>query len=403
MTARAPLTLLCIASYHKGDAFLLAAKRAGARVLLLTSRSLEHAEWPREAIDDIYFIPDVEHRWDMTDVIKGVSWLARTVKLDRIVALDDFDVEKAAALREHLRIGGMGDTTARYFRDKLAMRTRAREVGIAVPEFVPVINHGDIRAYLERVPGPWVLKPRSQAAAIGIRKISSAEGLWSALDELGDEQSHFVLERFVPGDVFHVDSLVADHRIRFAVASRYGTPPLETAQEGRVFSSHTLKRRSADERALLAFNQRLLKALGLREGVSHSEFIKGADGTFYFLETSARVGGAHIVDLVEAATGLNLWAEWARLECRPEGDSYRVTPSRRHYAGLLVSLAKQEWPDLSAYDAPEVAWRLRKRHHAGLIVAAPKLERVEALLREYSAGFYRDFFATAPPLTRVGH
>ncbi|MDX2060436.1 MAG: hypothetical protein SFV24_21680 [Gemmatimonadales bacterium] len=401
MTAPAPLTVLCIASYRKGDAFLLAAKRTGARVLLLTSRSLEQADWPREAIDDIYFIPDVDHRWNMADVIKGVSWLARSVKIDRIVALDDFDVEKAAALREHLRIGGMGDTTARYFRDKLAMRTRAREVGIAVPDFVPVINYQEIKDFLARVPGPYVLKPRSQAAAIGIRKLGSGADLWPALEELGDEQSHFVLERFVTGDVFHVDSLVADYRVRFAIASRYGTPPLEAAQEGRVFSTQTLKRRSPDERALLTFNQQLLKALGLREGASHSEFIKGADGTFYFLETSARVGGAHIVDLVEAATGLNLWSEWARLECRREGEPYRISPSRRHYAGLLVSLAKQEWPDLARYDAPEVVWRLHKRHHAGLIVAGPKLERVEALLQQYADGFYSDFFATAPALMRV--
>jgi nitrous oxide reductase accessory protein NosL len=53
--------------------------------------------------------------------------------------LDDFDVEKAATLREHLRIGGMGETTARYFRDKLAMRMKAREAGINVPDFVGIL------------------------------------------------------------------------------------------------------------------------------------------------------------------------------------------------------------------------------------------------------------------------
>jgi len=36
----------------------------------------------------------------------------------RVVTLEDFDVEKVAALREHLRIPEMGDTTTRYFRDK---------------------------------------------------------------------------------------------------------------------------------------------------------------------------------------------------------------------------------------------------------------------------------------------
>lgn len=393
-----PFTVLCIASYRKGDAFLHAAKRLGARVLLLTSKSLETSDWPREALDDIHFVPDVDKAWNMGDVIKGVSWLARSIKIDRIVALDDFDVEKAAMIREHLRVAGMGDTTARYFRDKLAMRAKARESGLEVPDFVPLLNYDDIRQFLANVPGPYVLKPRSMAATIGIRKVATGEDLWPLLEQLGDEQSFFVLERFIPGDVFHVDSIVADDRVRFAMASRYGDPPLETAHDGRVFTTKTLRRRSPDERALLSFNQTLLKALGLKQGVSHTEFIKGrTDGTFYFLETSARVGGAHIVDLIEAASGLNLWAEWARLECRRDDDHYLVTAPKRHYAGLVLSLAKQESPDLSDYDAPEVVWRLAKKHHAGLIVASPKLERVDRLVGQYLEGFYRDFFATAPP------
>lgn len=393
-----PVTVLCIASYRKGDAFLIAAKQLGCRVLLLTSKSLEHSDWPREHLDDIYYIPDVEKKWNMPDVVKGVSFLARTVKIDRIVALDDFDVEKAAALREHLRVPGMGDTTARYFRDKLAMRTRAREAGIAIPDFVPVVNYDEIKAFLRATPGPYVLKPRMMAAAIGIKKVPNAEALWPLLDKLGDEQSFYLLERFVPGDVFHVDSLVSDYRVRFAIASRYGTPPLETSHEGRVFTTRTLKRRSADERALIKFNQQLLKSLGLKQGVSHSEFIKGAeDGKFFFLETSARVGGAHIVDLVEAATGLNLWAEWARIECSPEDRPYQVAPLRREYAGLLVSLARQEWPDLSGYDDPEVVWLLQRKNHAGLIVRSPQLDRVEVLLDGYAGRFYRDFFTSVPP------
>jgi phosphoribosylaminoimidazole carboxylase (NCAIR synthetase) len=393
-----PVTVLCIASYRKGDAFLVAAKKLGCRVLLLTSKSLEHDDWPREHVDDIYYIPDVDKKWSMPDVIKGVSYLARSVKLDRIVALDDFDVEKAASLREHLRVPGMGDTTARYFRDKLAMRTRALEAGIEIPEFVPVLNYDEIRAFLRRVPAPYVLKPRLMAAAIGIMKVQSSEALWPLLDQLGDEQSFYLLEQFLPGDVYHVDSLVSDYQVRFAIASRYGTPPLEVAHEGRVFVTKTLKRRSAEEQALLKFNRRLLDALGLKQGVSHSEFIRNRDnGKFYFLETSARVGGAHIVDLVEAASGLNLWAEWARLECSAEREQYRVTPTRRDYAGLMVSLAKQEWPDLGAYNDPEVVWRLHKKHHAGLIVRSPKQERVEALVTSYTERFYLDFFASAPP------
>ncbi len=107
----------------------------------------------------------------LAEIVQAVTHLARSQKIDRIVALDEYDMETAATLREHLRVPGMGLTTMRYFRDKLAMRMRALDRNVRVPDFVPVVNHEDIRYYLEHVLGPWVLKPRQEASAIGIKKI----------------------------------------------------------------------------------------------------------------------------------------------------------------------------------------------------------------------------------------
>ena len=176
------LTILCIASYEKGYEFLREAKRQGCRVLLLTSHSLkDSAKWPMESIDEIYYMPDQQKKWDRQQTINAVSFLARTEKLDRIVPLDDFDLEMAASLREHLRIPGMGETTTRYFRDKLAMRRQAADKGLNIPQFIHVLNHAEVNAFLDRVPGPWVLKPRFMAGAIGngalpTRGISSDAG-----------------------------------------------------------------------------------------------------------------------------------------------------------------------------------------------------------------------------------
>lgn len=397
-------TILCISSYEKGQEFLRQAKREGWKVLLLTSKSLEYADWPRESIDSIYFIPDVNKEWHMPDVINGVSYLARTEQIDRIVALDDFDVEKAATLREHLRIGGMGETTARYFRDKLAMRMKAREAGINVPDFVGILNYDRIREYLAAVPPPYVLKPRLSAGAIGIKKIHSAEELWRKLDELGDQQSFYLLEKFVPGDIFHVDSILSNKKILFSIVSKYGLPPMEVSHEGRVFMTRTIERGCADETALKELNRSVLPSLGLLQGVSHTEYIKAhEDGKFYFLETSARVGGAHIIELIEGATGLNLWAEWAKLETAEDVNSYQPSPLRQEYAGLMVSLAKQQWPDLSSYDDPEIFWKIKKEFHAGLVVRSSDFHRVESLLNAYTDRFYSDFFTSAPPKEKPSH
>ena len=397
------MTILCIASYEKGHAFIKECKRQGATVLLVTSLSLKGLHrFPMEAIDEIFYMPDTGNAWDRADLLKSVSYIARHREIDRVVALDDFDVEVAAGLREHLRVPGMGETTVRYFRDKLAMRMKAREAGIAVPEFVPVLNHGRVQGFMDHVSPPWVLKPRSMAGAIGIRKIHNQQEFWPAIDALGDMQSHYLLEQFVPGDVFHVDTIMVDKVPVFAIASAYGKPPMEVAHEGDVFTTRILERDSAIAEDLLRTNAAVLSGLGLVRGVSHTEFIRGhADGQIYFLETSARVGGAHIAELVEAASGLNLWAEWAKVELDP---NYTLTPPRHDYAGLLVSLSKQQQPDTSAYDDPEVVWRMNdKEHHVGLIVRSPSAERVKQLLASYVERVKQDFWASLPPQEKPTH
>lgn len=397
MTESRPLTILCLASYEKGAEFMRECKRQGCHVLLLTSESIAQVNWPRESIDEIFLMPDVNKQWNLDDVIKGVSYLARTEVIDCIVPLDDFDLEKAAALREHLRIRGMGETRTRYFRDKLAMRMRASEEGIPVPEFVHILNYDKLRDYMAGVPPPWLVKPRSEASATGIKKINSPEELWPVIDKLGDRQSFYLLERYVPGDIYHVDSLVSEKEVVFAIASQYGAPPMDVAHGGGVFTTRTMIRGSDDEQALQSLNREVLRAMGIVRGASHTEFIKGrADGRFYFLETSARVGGANIVELVEAATGLNLWAEWAKIEVGSGKKEYQLPPLRNDYAGLLISLARQERPDTSAYRDPEIVWRMDKNYHVGLIVKSSDPEQVSQLLENYTRRFYQDFFATQP-------
>ncbi|MCH7774297.1 MAG: ATP-grasp domain-containing protein [Bacteroidetes bacterium] len=391
------LTILCISSYEKGYDFMRECKEQGCRVLLLTSESLKNAHWPKESIDETFYIHDRNKAWDMKDVIYGVSYVARKEKLDRIVALDDFDVERAAALREHLRIPGMGDTTARYFRDKLAMRTQAASRGIPVPEFLHVLNHEEISQFAKQVKFPFIVKARLLAGAHGLKKVNNEEELWNRINELGDEQSFFLMERFVPGNIYHVDSIVYENEVRFALANQYGKPPFEVAHSGRVFTSRTVLRGSEIEQKLLELNEKVIKAMGLLRGVSHTEFIEAdEDGKLYFLETSARVGGANIADLVEAASGINHWREWAKIEIQRGVGDYEYPQVQNNYAGIIQSLAKQEWPELSAYDDPEVIWKLNKRYHAGLIIRSDKPERIEELLDSYTERFYNDFFATAP-------
>lgn len=395
----APVTILCLASYFKGASFMEAAKANGATVLLLTREKMAGEPWPMDCIDERFLMPDLRQR---PDIFNAVSYLMRSRPIDRIVPLDDYDVETAAALREHLRLPGLGESAARYFRDKLAMRLQAGAAGIPVPPFSPVFSHNRLHRFMERVPPPWVLKPRSEAGAMGIKKCESAEDVWRWLEQLGDQQSFFHLEKYIPGDVYHVDSLVYDGDILFAQPHKYTRPPMNVAHEGGVFASRGLPAASDEATAILALNETLLRAFGLRQGATHAEFIRGQDGRYYFLETAARVGGANIEQLVEAASGLNLWGEWARMEiAAAQGQPYTVAPTRSLTAGILVCLAKQEYPDLSGYTDPEIVYRVHKKHHAGVVVASPDADRVEGLLDEYARRFSADFLAVLPPLDKA--
>jgi len=403
-TENHPLNIICLATYFKGAEFIRECKAHGCRVILVTKEKVLNEDWPRESLDDLIAVPNDAGPALFIDLL---AFLGRKMKIDRVVALEEFDVVTAALMREHLCLPGLSSSGAKVFRDKLSMAVHSRRAGIDVPEFVPLVNVEEVDEFMRRVPGPWVIKPRSDVSAIGIRKVSEPGEVRSAMHEMNERAnlreraSYYVLARFVAGEVFHVDSVVNDGKVMFAGTNQYGRPPMQVAHQGGAYISRTLARGSADEKTLLAINKKLVRALGLERGATHAEFIKSdVDGKFYFLEIAARVGGAYISDVLEAASGVNLWREWARLEITDGKGPSRITPLRKEYAGIILSLAKQETPDTSNYGDGEIIYRVKKRHHAGLIVRSPRLDRVNELLDNYGQRFVEDFVAVAPPPER---
>lgn len=393
------LTFLCITTYFKGNDFLRACKEAGNTVFLLTAKKLEQKPWAREAIDETFYIEEQGHNnYNQDELIKGLAYVFRTRKIDRVVALDDFDVEKAAFVREQFRIPGMGRTTASYFRDKLAMRIKAAASGIRVPAFSSLFNDVQINEFIEKHPGPWMVKPRSEASAAGITKSHSAGELWDTIHALGDKRHEYLVEQYKPGNVYHVDCLSVGGKVVFNWSSIYLAPPFDVAHGGGIFRSATVPFGSPEQHALETISVDVLKAFGLQYSASHTEVIRSHDdGHYYFLETSCRVGGAHLADMVEASSGLNLWKEWALLETAEAlGIPYSLPPLRRDYAGIVVSLSRHEWPDMTPFNAPEVVWKMQESFHVGCIVQSAERSRVLELLDQYAEVIRLDYHASAP-------
>jgi len=391
--------IVCISCYYKGYDFMDEMKNLGNKVILITSENLREKNWPWHAIEEVFYMPEISPSvWNLEHLVQGFSHLLKTRKVDAVVALDDYDVEKAALIRETFRIPGMGQTTHRYFRDKLAMRQQAKDTAISVPEFTSVFNNDTIHEFTQKVPAPWVLKPRSEASASGIKKLNSAEELWAAIDILGDERHLFLLESFKPGDVYHVDSLVYDKEIVFTCCSKYLAPPMKVSHEGGVFRTKTLNRYSEEFNSLHEINTQVLSNFGLKNGATHSEYIRGEDGKYYFLETSSRVGGAHIPDLVEAATGINIWKEWAKLETALlRNEKYEVAKPTGFFAGLIIALAKDLHPDTSEFECEEIYKFLPIDYHIGIVYKSDNETKIQEKLDESAATITEKILNILPP------
>jgi len=396
-------TIVCISCYYKGYDFMDEMHQLGNKVILITSENFKDKNWPWFAISEVYYMQELEPSvWNLDHLIEGFSFLLRTHKIDAVIALDDYDVEKAALVRETFRIPGMGQTTHRYFRDKLAMRQMAKDSGIDAPQFSSIFNDEKVNEFADQNPAPWVLKPRSEASATGIVKIKSKEELWPAIEKLGAERHKFLLESFKPGDVFHVDSLMYNKEILFTSASQYLSPPMEISHEGGVFRTKTLPLYSEEYRALEKANSNILKSFGLVNGVSHTEFIRSKEnGKWYFLETSSRVGGAHIPDLVEASTGINLWREWARIEdALLKNTKYEIKKSTGFAAGLIVALGKEKVPNYEKFHCDEVEKFLQLDYHIGIVYKSDIKEKIQEKLDEAALIITQEYLNILPPKTK---
>ena len=395
-----PKHIVIIASDYKGVEFIEECHNAGWHVTLVTRKKLLDSPWPWSAINDARTVEDGA---DVMDYVRAATNVAGTRPIDRVVGLDEFDVITAAMAREHLDLPGMSRSFALRFRDKLTMRNIAHKAGIPCPEFTGAFNAQQVTEYLSEVPAPWIVKPRHEVSAFGIRKCETADEVWDVLNDLDarhtwrDHPSQFLIERFIEGKVYHVDSVVEKGKVVACGVSQYGTTPFKVSHYGGVFTSSIVPYRSKDRKQLETLNRALLMAFGYDRGVSHAEFLQSdATGEFYLLEVACRVGGAYIANVLEYACNFNLWREWAKLEIATNDNPYKLPKLRKDFAGITLALANVDEPNTSHYTDAEIAYKVTKQKHIGLIFHSTEQKRIDELLSTYTERITNDFLTIAP-------
>lgn len=386
--------VLAVAHFCKGERILDTFKKLGCQVTLLSRAELQDKPWRRDLVNEVFFVEDFRNR---RDVLNAVSYLHQDRDFRLVAPLDEYAVGTAATIRAHLARPGLCEGTTRKVRDKLTMRCVARSRGIAVPKFCGFNNRAQISELLSTSSPPWMVKPRSAGGSVQILKLWTPDEIWQEYEELGDRRSHHLIEEFVPGDVYHVDTVVHQGKILLEVPGRYATSPFEVWHSGGVFAAQTVPRKSKLCKELLSLNRQIIDAMGIRNGVNHAEFL-GRGGELNFLEIAARVPGSNLDQLTTAATGVDLFEESAKIQyCSVTDVPYKLAKFRYQEAGIVQCLAQLEQPSLDGIaHIPEIKWTWNKEHHIGAAFASPETSRIEALTSEILERFQQEHLAVMP-------
>lgn len=369
---------LCITSSFLGQDFLRQCADSGVQPTLLTVESLRDANWPREALEDLATMPIGLTRQQLLNTI---SWMARGRQFHRIVALDEASMLEAAAVREHMRVPGMGLTTAGYYQDRLAMRVSARESGFVAPDFCRVLNYDDLREFMEQRTAPWVLTPRVACNGRESFQIEDPEELWRKLDQLGDLQSQYVLEELLAGEEYIVASILSERRVVFSLVVR------RVKLAGGLEAIEVVDRMSRDWMELTALNAGLAPSLGMVRGLTEAHFVRRSQlGGYCFERIAPCPGASGVTEVVEAASELSLWREWARIEvAQLRGTNYIPSQWFDHYAASLTWPAGRIAADAAEFSAKELFSREQMASEERVTFRAPRGERVQQLIRDLSA------------------
>ena len=103
-----------------------------------------------------------------------------------------------------------------------------------------------------------------------------------------------------------------------------------------------------------------------------------------------------MAEMVHAASDINLWKEWATIEdALTKNKKYKLPKNKKEFAGIVLTLSKFQHSDLSAFNDPEVCFKVPLDYHAGLIVKSKNYARVRELLDDYADRLIADFATSA--------
>ena len=368
--------------------FCVGLREMGANVLGLADAPWESLQAElRAALGEYYRVSDME---DYGQLLRALGHFThRHGKIDRLDSLNEYWLEKEAALRDDFNVPGLRAADMARVRRKSEMKRVFREAGLAVARGRVCRTLEEARAFAAEVGFPVVAKPDAGVGAARTWKIEDAAGLerWATEKPPAD----CILEEFVPGQIVTYDGLVdREGRVVFDSSMHYSLGVMEAVNERRDIW-YWMPRSIPED--LRAAGRALVRAFGVRERPFHFEFFRLADGTLVALEVNMRVPGGLTVDMFNYANDIDFHREWARVVVHGRFEA----EARRPWVCAYVGRREHRRYALAHH---EVVRRFRGLvvHHerihdvfapaignAGYILRAPELAPIEAAVRAIQA------------------
>lgn len=221
---------------------------------------------------------------------------------DRVLTTTEPAGESTGFVVDSLGLPGVTEATARALKDKVLTRELLDQHSLSPVRYRHLKSVQDVKRFWAEIGDRIIVKPADGVASLHIHPVDGeddAERAWQALLDAG--VTSVIAEEYLDGPVVSVDSFSFEGRhlpigySEYRMNDRY--VEWEVSTPSRVAAPY--------RDALFELTPKLLNAVGLTEGPSHSEFVLTKNGP-RVLESHARLAGSGAPELVRRAFGLNL-------------------------------------------------------------------------------------------------
>ena len=295
-------------------------------------------EGSKDSLDDelrhwLTHYEEVRNVCNEQQVLDAVRFIQRHKHVDRLEAVVEAHIMPCAHVREAAGIPGTTARTAFLCRDKPAMKEVLRAGGVPCAESTAAETAAEVRAFVERVGYPVILKPRDGAGASGATRVDSDAELEPALRALGGNRS-IAVEEFIEGHEGFFDTLTLRGQVVHEFATHYYPNVLEAMRtrwiSPQFITTNRINEPGYDE--VKAMAKKVVALLGIETSATHMEWFSGPKG-LKFSEIGCRPPGVRAWDLYNVANDMDLYREWAMFMAHGRPGQY---PSRRLAAGIIA-------------------------------------------------------------------